>query len=57
MTLIDSPHHYKHVNRELLRYENIAQNILFSMMRIIYEIQKATAMSVARGKFKIIHYG
>ena len=22
MTLIDSLHHYKHVNRELLRYEN-----------------------------------
>ena len=53
MTLIDSQHHYKHVNRELLRYENTVSKYLVFHDANYHEIQKAINECVARGKFKM----
>ncbi len=53
MTLIDSLHHYKHVNREILRYENSVNKYLVFHDANYHEIRRAIDECVARGKFKM----
>tara|TARA_B100001248_G_scaffold84511_2_gene61593 strand:- start:6610 stop:7146 length:537 start_codon:yes stop_codon:yes gene_type:complete len=53
MTLIDSMHHYKHVNKEIRRYENSVSKYLVFHDSNYHEIKRAIDECVARGKFKI----
>ena len=53
MTLIDSMHHYKHVNKEIRRYENSVSKYLVFHDSNYHEIKRAIDECVARGKFKM----
>ena len=53
MTLIDSLHHYKHVNREVLKYENSVNKYLVFHDANYHEIRRAIDECVARGRFKM----